>query len=124
VVVDLSDPELDAEIRRPTMAYIYHIDFDIRPDQMDQLRIGAALERVLGYLRTLLPSETGYITARAMYSVDRDDRTHLVFQSVWETWEDLEAHRESELAEDKVLTEFEPHVELNDLVVHVYEEVA
>jgi quinol monooxygenase YgiN len=91
---------------------------------MEQLRIGAALERVLGYLRTLLPSETGYITARAMYSVDRDDRTHLVFQSVWETWEDLEAHRESELAEDKVLTEFEPHVELNDLVVHVYEEVA
>jgi quinol monooxygenase YgiN len=106
------------------MAYIYHIDFSIRPEQMDQLQIGAALERVLGYLRTLLPSETGYITARAMYSLDGEDRTELVFQSVWETWEDLEAHKASELAEDKVLTEFEPHVELQDLAVQVYEEIA
>jgi hypothetical protein len=105
------------------MAYIYHIDFDIGADQMDQLQIGAALERVLGYLRTLLPSESGYITARAMYSLDAGERTHLVFQSVWETWEDLEAHRKSELSEDKVLTEFEPHVELEDLAVQIYEEV-
>jgi hypothetical protein len=106
------------------MAYIYHIDFDIGADQMDQLEIGAALERVLGYLRILLPSEAGYVTARAMYSLDRGDMIQLVFQSVWETWEDLQKHRKSELSEDKVLTEFEPHVALEDLVVQIYEEVA
>jgi hypothetical protein len=106
------------------MAYIYQVSFDIRPDQMSELQIGASLERVLAYLRTLLPSEPGHVTSRAMYSVDIPDRTHLVFQSVWEGWDDLENHRGSSISEDKVLTEFEPHVELENLVVHVYEEVS
>jgi quinol monooxygenase YgiN len=104
------------------MAYIYQIDFDIRPEQMSQLEIGASLERVLGYLRTLLPSEPGFITARAMYSLDREDKVHLVFQSIWETWKDLDAHRQSSLAENKVLTEFEPHVSLEHLSVRIYQE--
>jgi hypothetical protein len=106
------------------MAYINEISFDIRPDQMDELEIGASLERVLGYLRVLLPNETGHISSRAMFSLDLSDRTHLVVESVWETWDDLEAHRKSSLAEDKVLTEFEPHVTLEDLAVRIYEEVA
>jgi hypothetical protein len=105
------------------MAYTYQIGFDIRPDQMSELEIGASLERVLGYLRTLLPGEAGHITSRAMHSLDREDKVDLVFESVWETWEDLEAHRQSSLAEDKVLIEFEPHVSLEGLSVRVYEEV-
>lgn len=105
------------------MAYIYQVSFDIRPDQMDELAIGASLERVLGYLRTLLPGERGSVTTRAMFSVDAPDSTHLVFESVWEAWEDLEAHRQSSLAEEKVLTEFDPHVSRENLVVRVYEEV-
>ncbi|MHB1590116.1 MAG: hypothetical protein ACYCTW_01065 [Sulfuricella sp.] len=105
------------------MAYIYQVSFDILPDQMSELQIGAALQRVIGYLRTLLPSDPGYVTSRAMYSVDMSDRTHLIFQSVWGTWDDLDAHRQSSLAEDKVLTEFQPHVSLEDLSVHIYEEV-
>lgn len=105
------------------MAYIYHVSFDIRPDQMTELEIGASLERVLAYLRSLLPSESGYVTSRAMHSVGLADRTHLVFQSVWQDWDDLERHRQSSLAEDKVLKEFEPHVALDDLTVRVYEEV-
>jgi len=63
-------------------------------------------------------------TSRAVYSLDMPGRTHLIFQSVWDTWDDLEAHRQSSLAENKVLAEFEPHVALGDLAVHVYEEVA
>jgi hypothetical protein len=106
------------------MAYIYQVGFDIRPDQMSELQIGASLERVLAYLRTLLPGEPGHITSRAMHSVDVPDRIHLVFQSVWEGWDDLENHRASSISEDKVLTEFKPHVELQDLVVRVYEEVS
>jgi hypothetical protein len=108
------------------MAYIYSISFDIGPDKMDQLRIGSSLERTLGYLRTLLPSEKGFITARAMYALEEDEHGEidLIFQSVWERWEDLQAHKGSSLAEDKILREFEPHVELEDLRVRVYEEVA
>jgi hypothetical protein len=34
------------------MAYVYQVSFDIRPDQMNELQIGASLERVLGYLRS------------------------------------------------------------------------
>lgn len=106
------------------MAYIYQVSFDIQSNQMSELEIGGSLERVLGYLRTLLPSQPGYVTARAMCSLDRQDKTHLVFQSVWDNWGDLEAHRQSSLAEDKVLSEFQPHISLEDLTSSVYEEVA
>ncbi len=105
------------------MAYIYQVSFDIRPDQMNELQIGAALERVLGYLRALLPSQSGFMSARAMYSLDMSDRTHLIFQSVWQDWDNLDEHRRSSLSEDKVLLEFQPHVALKDLVAHIYEEV-
>jgi quinol monooxygenase YgiN len=106
------------------MAYIYQVSFDIRPDQMDELRIGGALERVLGYLKTLLPVEDGYITARAMSSLDVSDWTHLVFESIWENWQDLEKHRNSQLSENKILSEFEPHIQLEHLATHIYTEVS
>ena len=105
------------------MAYIYQVSFDIRPDQMDQLHIGGALQRVLGYLKTMLPVEDGYITARAMSSVDRADATHLVIESVWNSWEDLEAHRNSQLSERQVLAEFEPHVQMENTATHIFTEV-
>jgi hypothetical protein len=105
------------------MAYIYQVTFKIEPQQMDELTMGHSLERVLGYLRTLLPSQMGFITSRAMYSLDFADKTHLIFQSVWETWDDVTAHRDSSLLEDKILKEFEPHVPLEDLNIHIYEEV-
>lgn len=105
------------------MAYIHEVGFDIFPEEMEQLRIGAALERTLGYLRTLLPNQPGYITARAMFSLDRPETIHLIFQSVWETWDELEAHANSRLAEYQVLEDFEPHVELEEISVHLYQEV-
>ena len=106
------------------MAYIYQVSFDIRTDQMDELQIGGALQRVLGYLKTMLPVDDGYTTARAMSSLDLADRTHLVFESVWDHWEDLEAHRNSRLSEHKILDEFEPHVELQNLTTHIFTEVS
>ena len=105
------------------MAYTYQVSFEIEHEQMEQLHIGSALERVLGYLRTLLPNQMGYISARALYSLDRPGKTHLLVQSTWDEWEDLLAHQDSKLAEQKVLSEFEPHVALEDLQVHIYEEV-
>jgi hypothetical protein len=105
------------------MAYTYQVSFEIEHEQIEQLRIGATLEKILGYLRTLLPNQAGYISARAMYSIDMPGKTHLLVQSIWDEWEDLQAHQESGLAEKKVLSEFEPHVALEDLSVHIYEEV-
>jgi hypothetical protein len=106
------------------MAYIHVVNFDISSDQLDALRIGASLERVLGYLRTLLPSETGYITARAFYSVENDEVTRIVFMSEWEEWEDLEQHQKSPLLEDKIIKEFDPHIKLEHLTSRIYNEVA
>jgi hypothetical protein len=105
------------------MAYMYQVSFEIDQGQMEQLHIGAALEKTLGYLRTLLPNETGFLTARAMYSLDDLSLTYVIVQSIWDQWEDLQAHQDSELAEQKVLSEFKPHVKLEDLTVHIYEEI-
>jgi hypothetical protein len=58
-----------------------------------------------------------------MYSLDVPNKTHLQVQSIWDEWEDLQAHQASGLAEQKVLSEFEPHVAIEELSVHVYEEV-
>jgi hypothetical protein len=105
------------------MAYIYQVSFEIEHNQMEQLRIGAKLEEVLGYLRTLLPNMPGFITARAMFSVDIPEKTFLLVQSIWDQWEDLDIHRKSNLAEQRILNDFEPHVALEDLKVHIFEEV-
>jgi hypothetical protein len=105
------------------MAYIYEVSFDINKNQMSQLVIGQPLERVIGYLRTLLPGEPGYVTSRAMYSMDDPDNTKLVIQSVWEMWDDLENHKNSSLAEQKAFTEFAPHISKDSLKVRIYEEI-
>jgi hypothetical protein len=106
------------------MAYFYQITFDVHTEDMSELEIGGSLERTLGYLRTLLPSEAGYMTIRAARSIEVEDHVHLQVESEWETWQDLKQHRASSLAEEKVLREFEPHVELEDLTIRVFEEVA
>ena len=106
------------------MAYIYQVSFNIQPDQMNELQIGASLERVLGYLRTLLPSQAGFIEARVLYSVDQPEQTHVVCISEWEHWEDLKRHCASALSEEKVLAEFAPHITKDDLVIRTYDEVA
>ena len=106
------------------MAYVYEVSFDIESDRMNQLKIGASLERVLGYLRSLLPGETGYVTSRALYSLESEDTTHVIFQSEWQEWEDLQRHISSSMLEDKVLKEFDPHVKLEHLTSRALNEVA
>jgi hypothetical protein len=106
------------------MAYTYEISFDIPFEHMDELSIGNSLERGLGYLRTLLPSEPGFMYARALYSLSHEEMTHVIFQSVWENWEDLIAHRNAYLDEKRLLTqEFEPHLDLANVKTHYYSEV-
>jgi hypothetical protein len=106
------------------MAYAYEVDFDLNPEQMHQLEIGAALQRVLGYLKTLLPAEPGFITARAMHSLDNAEKISVAVVSLWDYWDDLTRHAQTHLAEDKVLKEFEPHVDLANLRLRIFQEVA
>jgi hypothetical protein len=105
------------------MAYVHEVRFSVPPGKMTELEIGGSLEKVLGYLKTLLPSEPGFITARAMASVKNREQVNLVFQSVWEKWEDLQHMEESGLAEEKVLREFGPHLKREHLAIEVYQEV-
>jgi len=105
------------------VAYIYQVSFELKPEQMSELRIGAGVERVLSYLRALLPEEVGYLSSRAAYTLERSTGILVVFESEWETWEDLVAHRNSALAETKVLAEFRPHITLDDITVHALREI-
>ncbi len=107
------------------MAYIYHISFDIDQEDFGQLSIGRGLQSSLGYLKALLPSEPGYITSRAMYSISDLGKTHVILESVWETWEDIQNHRnKSRLDEQQLLKEFDLKVNLHNLEASLYEEVA
>jgi|SRR6056297_2076377 len=106
------------------MAYSYHISFDIDPAQKDELEIGSSLERVIGYLRTLLPSEDGHIESRALASLDNPDSIHIVFESIWLDWDSLVRHRNSSLTEDMVLKEFKPNIELKNLTRKVFREIS
>jgi len=105
------------------MPYIYQVNFHFPQDRADELRIGTSLERILAYLRALLPSEPGYVTSQGMYSVNPDERLHIVFHTVCESYEDLVRYGESSLSEDKVLLEFEPHLSDEEIQVHVYSEI-
>ncbi len=107
------------------MAYIYYITFNIDHADFGALSIGQGLQRSLGYLRALLPNEPGYISSRAMYSISDAQKTHLIFESVWETWDDIQLHRsQSKLDEEHLLHEFKLKVKLLDLEASIYEEVA
>ena len=105
------------------MAFLHQVEFTIGPEHLSELEIGASLERVIGYLRTLLPGEPGFISARAYQSLKYEPVVHVQVASLWDTWEDLLSHRDSALAEDKILSEFEPHVQIDDLRVSIYREV-
>ncbi len=105
------------------MAYVYQVSFDIKPEQLTDLEIGSALERALMALRALLPDQAGYVSSRGMHSIDRDSATHIVFQSVWSDWDEFQNHIKSSIAEDRVIREFKPHLSVDNLTTHQFEEV-
>ena len=105
------------------MAFYYEVSFNLESEQLADLKIGKSLERVIGYLRVLLPSQSGFISASGMQEVNAQGKPNLVFLSEWETWEDLEAHLQSSLVEDKILLEFDPHIQSEHLVKRVYREI-
>ncbi len=107
------------------MPYIYQTTFDIETKDIDQLAIGRSLQLSIAYLKAFLPNEPGFINARAMYSMDHGEITHLIFESTWEDWSTLENHRaKSPFAEEKMLHRFELKVEPFNVYSHIFEEIA
>ncbi len=107
------------------MPYIYTTTFDVDNDDIDQLQIGRSLQLSIAYLKAFLANEPGFINPRAMYSLEHDKHTHVAFESTWEDWSTLQAHREkSPFAEDKMFHRFELKVEPKNLEEHVFEEIA
>ncbi len=104
--------------------YTIELSFRIPSSRIDQLiGIGNSIERGIGYMRALLPSEKGFVTARAMYSIDDAENTLVVFQSVWDQWEDVQGHRGSYLDERRLIKEFEPALDVENVNVRIYTEV-
>ena len=62
------------------MSYINQITFCIEEDQMSEIELGHSLERVLGYMRTLLPSQEGFIASRAMHTLPDEGKIYLLFR--------------------------------------------
>ncbi len=107
------------------MPYVYRTTFDIDTKDIDQLQIGRSLQLSIAYLKAFLVNEPGFINARAMYSLHDEPMTHVAFESTWEDWGTLEAHRErSPFAESKMLHRFELKVAPQNLADHIYEEIA
>ena len=105
------------------MSYMYQVSFNIQPDQLSQLEIGKSLEKVLGYMKSLLPNQAGFMDTRVFYTLNEKDNTYVVCISEWDYWEDLDKHLKSGLSEDKILSEFEPHIKKDDLIIRIYKEV-
>ncbi|MDK2980491.1 MAG: hypothetical protein PWQ55_838 [Chloroflexota bacterium] len=105
------------------MAYLYQVSFNVKPDVLSKEKINVSLRKVLGYMKTLLPSQEGFIDARTLLSLNEKDNTYVVCISEWEYWENLEEHRKSSLSEDKIVEEFGPDIKKKDLIVRIYEEV-
>ena len=89
------------------MAYVYQVSFDIPPERQGELEVGSSLERVLGLLAGLPPFGAGVHDRLAPSTRSIcPNGFEIVVQSVWDHWEDLVTHRQSPLAEDKILREF------------------
>ena len=107
------------------MPYVLQTTFDIETKDVDQLQIGRSLQLSIAYLKAFLPNEPGFINARAMYSLEHGEITHLIFESAWEDWATLLNHREkSPFAEGKMLHQFELKVYPFNIDTHIFEEVA
>jgi hypothetical protein len=105
------------------MPYVYEVSFDVPPEKMSEIEIGQSLERLVGYMKTRLPSQRGFVYTHAVYSVDDPKKIHVVIRSECSDWSDVELHRKTALLEDSMLQEFDPHVSKSDITVRTYAEV-
>lgn len=106
------------------MPYIHAVWFDLPSAKADELQIGAGLQRVIGFLRSVLPNEPGFVTARGFYSIDGGDTIHIEFQSVWQDWDSLVTHQSTSFAAEKILAHFQDIVPREAFTARTYQEIA
>lgn len=81
----------------PFHTYIYQTQIELTQDQAAQLDIGEELEALAASGRSGLPGQPGLISAVEMHSFDEDAPVRVIFQSIWESWADLQRHIGSDL---------------------------
>jgi hypothetical protein len=67
------------------------------------LDIGEQLEALAASVRSDLPGEPGLISAIEMHSFDEEAPVRVIFQSIWESWVDLQRHIGSDLDAQELL---------------------
>ncbi len=106
------------------MPYVYQTFFDLKPEDIETVKLGHNLGNVLAYFKAVLPDEPGFVTTRVMVSMLHTDKATVVLESVWENWESFVDHLEkSHFVEPKFLPQFELDVQPVDIRSAVYEEV-
>ena len=53
-------------------------------------------------------------------ALDRPDSVHVIFESLWEDWDDLVQHREGDLDEYKYVTRWVPYSITGPVTTHIY----
>ena len=105
------------------MPYVYELTFDIPSEGIAEIdRVGASLDRVVAYLRAIVPDFEGYMGSRAMFSIDKPDAVTVRFETVWEGWRDAEGHIRSAYQPAKVFEHF-GYVDPQTMNIRIYQEV-
>ena len=81
----------------PFHTYIYQTQIELTQDQAAELDMGEEIEVLAASIRWGLPAQPGLVSALEMHSFDEEAPVRVIFQSVWETWSDLQRHLGSDL---------------------------
>ena len=87
----------------PFHTYIYQTQIELTQDQAAELDMGEEIEALAASVRWALPGQPGLISATEMHSFDEDAPVRVIFQSIWESWSDLQRHLGSDLNAHRLL---------------------
>jgi len=90
----------------PFHTYIYQTQIELSQEQAAQLDMGEAIETLAASVRSALPGQPGLVSAIEMHSFDEEAPVRVIFQSVWESWSDLQRHLDFYLNAQRMLEEW------------------
>jgi hypothetical protein len=90
----------------PFHTYIYQTQIELTQAQAGQLDMGEEIEALAASVRLELPGQRGLVGALEMHSFDDEAPVRVIFQSVWESWSDLQRHLASGLNAQRMLEEW------------------
>jgi heme-degrading monooxygenase HmoA len=87
----------------PFHIYIYQTQIELTQEQAGELDMGEEIEALAASVRSGLPGQPGLISAIEMHSFDEEAPVRVIFQSIWESWADLQRHIGSDLDARRLL---------------------